>query len=559
MATRRVIVELRYNPGLADTAFAGGPGGRLDPESVPRLDGVTFDERFPPTALPGREPGTRAESSYVSCPVDRLVEPERSTYIVRAEVDERMIDALRADENVVGVFSDPPIEPIQASCPGWHVGSYHDVERLLCASGMRSIGMDGLGVLVAIVDTGINMAHLKARGKTPSLDAARSWAPEAGLPTPGDSPVDHGTMCAYDACIIAPKCTLLDIALLACSARSLTTLLSDAVRAFRHLFDVMVPPVHRWASHSMVVNNSWGMFKPSFDFPPGGPGNYSDNPNHPFNRIVGDLEWAGADILFAAGNCGPECPDSRCEVTSNTIYGANGHPSVLCVAGVDTSQTRLGYSSVGPGRLTRAKPDVSGYTHFRGSGVYPSDGGTSAATPVVAGVVAAVRSKRPYRPGNPATHPAAIRALITSTAEDLGPAGFDFEHGFGVVNGCALLRRFAPLHFFTFCERYPALCVGGTPTREALRPVRLDAQMGGGAMRPADPPPRMLGVEEAPGEFWSSEAGTAGPDEDLRPLPTASELAYLSGYLDASRGRDEGPRPRPGGRGGCSCGGNPGA
>jgi hypothetical protein len=136
-------------------------------------------------------------------------------------------------------------------------------------------------------------------------------------------------MCAYDVCIAAPRCTLLDIALLRSTA---TDFLSDAIRAFRHLIDIMLAPLRPWNTRSLVVNNSWGMYSTAGDFPPGDPGNYSDNPNHPFNRIVGDLERAGADILFAAGNCGPPCPSMFCQqdangnfITANTIYGANGH------------------------------------------------------------------------------------------------------------------------------------------------------------------------------------------------------------------------------------------
>ena len=145
----------------------------------------------------------------------------------------------------------------------------------------------------------------------------------------------------------------------------------------------------------MVVSNSWGMFSPHWDFPVGHPGNYSDNPAHPFNVIVGSLEAAGADILFAAGNCGRDCPDGRCAFGPGPPGGRCAGqlpPAVLSVAGVDVKRTRAGYSSQGPGRLTAQKPDVSGYTHFAGSGVYPEDGGTSAACPVVAGVVAAIRS-----------------------------------------------------------------------------------------------------------------------------------------------------------------------
>ena len=171
------------------------------------------------------------------------------------------------------------------------------------------------------------------------------------------------------------------------------------------------------------------MFHPSWDFPVGHPGNYSDNANHPFNRIVGTLERAGADILFAAGNCGRECPDGRCQGLTNAgVFGANSHPQVTCVAGVDTSRQRVGYSTSGPGRLMRSKPDVCGYTHFAGSGVFAADGGTSAATPVVAGLVAAVRTRLPYEASKVATHPAAMRWLLMRTADDLGTAGFDFDH-----------------------------------------------------------------------------------------------------------------------------------
>ena len=264
-----------------------------------------------------------------------------------------------------------------------------------------------------------------------------------------------------------------------------------------------------------MVNNSWGMFHPSWDLPPGDPGNYSDNPNHPFNLAVRDLERTGADILFAAGNCGANCPDPRCGgVTNRTIYGANDHPSVLCVAGVDTTETRVGYSSIGPGRLTANKPDISGYTHFRGSGIYQADGGTSAATPVVAGVLAAARSKRPYDPGNPATHPAAIRSLVVSTAKDLVPPGYDLQHGFGVVNGCELHRRLAP------------------------RPPTLDILE------------RLGKAEEYPvsAETYGPAFGETTVASGQTPDP--AEIAYSIGYRDGLRAQSSKTEH---GTGGCSC------
>ena len=211
-------------------------------------------------------------------------------------------------------------------------------------------------------------------------------------------------------------------------------LLSDAVQSYGKLRTILaaMPATKR----AMVISNSWGMFSPTWDFPPGHPGNYSDNPAHPFNVIVASLETDGADILFAAGNCGRDCPDGRCSIgTARPICGANSHPAVISVAGVDVTKARVGYSSQGPGRLSGQKPDLTTYTHFVGSGVYPEDGGTSAACPVAAGVVAAIRSK--YPAGR--LSPMQLRTLLFRTAQDRGGLGFDYDYGWGVLDSVALL------------------------------------------------------------------------------------------------------------------------
>ena len=421
MATRNVIVEYRAAPELDRQATSSASSLDAGPlEHLLAVDGIAFDLDFAPVRLPATGPYEPAEPGEPGPAV--VVDPSPS----------------RAHDAVAGVFSDPVVERCLTCLDSAAVGADTDVERLLGVASLLDCELDGEGVVVAICDAGLNIEYLNSKGKRPTFWAEGSWGYDGRLPL-GAMPVDHGTMCAFDACIAAPACTLVDIALLRPLAGGLQGVLSDAVRAYSHLRDLLTGPLRPAGLKGLVVSNSWGMFHPSSDLPPRDPGNYSDNPNHPFNRAVAALEALGADIVFAAGNCGAQCPDSRCQdVSTNAIYGANGHPSVLSVAGVDINSERVGYSAIGPGRLADRKPDIAGYTHFKGSEVFDNDGGTSAACPVVAGAVAAVRTKRAYDAADPATSPAAIRALMTSTARDLGAAGYDYEHGYGSVDGAKL-------------------------------------------------------------------------------------------------------------------------
>lgn len=365
------------------------------------------------------------------------------SHIVRGEVDEadlpRVLQTARRS-STVNVFADPGIAPFLICGGSPPMGTAVDVAQRLGWDALQRLGMDGTGVRVAIVDTGFNLAYLQSLGVQAGFDPQLSWTLPGG-PTPGAQNVEHGTMSAFDATIAAPRCTLLDYPVLGqpsgmtspAGTPMMTGLLSDALLAFNQLLQIArdEPGV------PLVVNNSWGMFNPSWDWPVGSPGNYSDNPRHPFNLIVAALDRAGADIVFASGDCGSACPDGRCGGVTNVIYGANSSRSVLCVAGVDITGEWVGYSTQGPGLLEHLKPDIAGFTHFRGSGVFPADSGTSAAAPVVSGLLAAVRTRVP-----PAgLEPPALRDLVRNTAWRAGPPAFDFNLGWGVVNGPGLVTQ----------------------------------------------------------------------------------------------------------------------
>jgi hypothetical protein len=480
------MVELLFTPGLAATATSV-PRAPVDPKTLPDVKGVSFDMHYAPVRLPAIMRRV-ADASAFGAGMEIDPNPERASFIVRARANGRQIRALRANKAVKGVFADVVVQPLLTCGTDPPVGDDHDVETLLGVANLKNCGMDGSGVLLAVVDGGVNMGYLNKKGKNPSFSVEQSWIYDPGL-TPGAMPVGHGTLCAYNACIAAPACTILDIAALHGAPSVQDGMLSDVLKAYAHLLDIM-QQYTKGGGPSLVVTNSWGLYyPPTQDYPADDPSNYSYHAGHPFNLMVGTLEAAGADIVFAAGNCGPECPVWLCgDQVHKSIYGANGHPKVLTVGGVDTNMERVGYSSIGPAWLADKKPDICGYTHFKGSGADgDADTGTSTAAPVVAGVVAAIRSKRPYNSSLPESFPEAIRNLITSTAFDLSPSGFDYKTGYGIVDGHALWTKLCgsltdlcarnPWLCESICKYYPWICGGVQEWPQVPGPGPVEAFM----------------------------------------------------------------------------------
>ncbi|WP_342151037.1 S8/S53 family peptidase [Methylorubrum sp. SB2] len=411
----------------AAAAFTANPLG-FAMDTKPDKAGLIIDPTFSPLPIPSAQAGGIA--------LEAAGPQQAPVFVGRGTIDVDRIHEIAAEEDGVGIFADPEIGTFTVCSGNPPVGATADVARKLDTAQLLAKKLDGKGVALAIMDTGINLAHLKGRGLKPKLSRKYGWAPPGSAWTPGSYPVDHGTMCAYDALIAAPKATLLDFPILRSTTPGgsvMSGFLSDAILAYSYLLSRLQNP--SWPFRALVVNNSWGMYHPSWDFPAGHPGRYADNPNHPFNLIVGTLARAGADILFAAGNCGADCPDGQCKgVVTDTITGANAHPDVLTLAGCDIDDQRVGYSSQGPGIAGMApdKPDVTAYTHFLGSEAYGAgspDSGTSTACPVAAGCVAALRTRLAPAKEPPASLFATIRAQALGKP---GP-GWNADYGTGII------------------------------------------------------------------------------------------------------------------------------
>jgi subtilisin family serine protease len=427
----RVLIELKVPRGEAALVTAGSL-------SVP---GVRIDTDFEPVPMKrqtGGDESLRAAGAAA-----------QETVVVRATIDPSRKTELEANPNVVKVWTDGKIAPFSApdvaeyvveapagreaptfevipgmaTCPigtcdcspGTAKGNVGDVASYLGVDQIWAAGPRGDGVVVGVVDGGI-----RAQGRPTSEGGAQLARVIGGWPatswgTTAAAWGDHGMMCGTDVLGMAPNAQLYDLRISDGDA------LSDALQAFQWAINQ-----HMTDGTPQVLTNSWGMFQQ------GWAPDYTTNPNHPFTRKVLEAIDEGILVLFAAGNCGATCPDGRCGPDTGpgkSIWGANGHPRVITVGAVNKNEQFVGYSSQGPAALDPNKPDFCSITHF--TGYFTSDSGTSAATPIAAGVVALLKQAKP------AATQDQVKQALKSTAKDIGPAGFDQHSGAGILRAKA--------------------------------------------------------------------------------------------------------------------------
>jgi len=463
-------VTPRASPLAADAALlAGNEEAAADLAKI----GVVVDWSWPTVALGGSSgdgptlagrPRFELIRDTVNWMTDALPfevpewsRPRRRTVLFRADmpVEEdatKLLDVVDEHVGVVGVFQDPPIALAERKWSDDAVGTVRDAAERYGVEALHDRNLRGQGITVVLVDAGINIDYLLQRGRSHRLDPLLSYVRPGEQRKPFAFAPGHGTLAAFQVGIGAPD-----------------ALLADQAAIGEADSDGDEPPMHAWLSdiapgyqlvrehlrrreateRTLVISNSWAMLDPDWDFPviqaellrgseQNEPQNFSDNPGHPFNRLVQEVVGLGADVVFAAGNCGQPHPVAACQfgLDSQPICGANSLPEVTTVGAVACDGERLGYSSQGPGRLAYEKPDVCGYSHYEGSGVHHADWGTSTACPAVAGIVAAVRS----RWSSADLSPEDLRAAVTRSAQRAAGAGHSPDVGWGVVDAEGLIK-----------------------------------------------------------------------------------------------------------------------
>ncbi|MBL7923756.1 MAG: S8 family serine peptidase [Bacteroidia bacterium] len=150
-----------------------------------------------------------------------------------------------------------------------------------------------------------------------------------------------------------------------------------------------------------------------------------------------------------SGNCGYGAGASWGNITGGYKQGKN----VVACGNLDALEVLDPSSSRGPSSDGRIKPDICSNGRDQMStdenNTYQVGGGTSAASPGVAGIFAQLYQAYKELTGAPNPPAALIKASLLNTAEDIGNPGPDFIYGWGRVNALRALRTLEDNRYLT--------------------------------------------------------------------------------------------------------------
>ncbi len=311
--------------------------------------------------------------------------------VLAVEVPVNSLQGLLKNPNVVGVEYDVEFQALGKP------GSSQPAQKL--PWGIDKIDADlangtGAGVKVCVVDTGIDKDHPDLQK---NIVGGKNFVAKGAVvdPTKWDDDNGHGThvagtIAAVDNMVgvvgVAPQASLLAAKVL---NRQGSGYISDIIAGIDYCV----------TSGADVVSMSLG----------------SNSDVQALHNAVDNAYANGVLLVAAAGN------DYGGTVSYPAAYG-----SVVAVSATDSNNNLASFSNVGS-QVELAAPGVNILSTWKDGG-YNTISGTSMATPHVSGVAAlAIQA-------NPLLSNVEIRALLQSTADDLGAVGRDNLFGYGLVD-----------------------------------------------------------------------------------------------------------------------------
>jgi len=307
---------------------------------------------------------------------------------IAAKLPEQAINKIKKNPSVAYVEMDGEVHALEETLP-WGVDRI-DAEIVHAYN-------KGLGVKVAIIDTGIDKDHpdLQANIKGGvNFVSNPYWRPAD--PEKWDDDNGHGTHCAGIAAAVdneegvigvAPEAHLYGVKVL---DRTGSGYVSDVIAGIEWSI----------ANGMQVISMSLG----------------SGSDISSLHDACDDAYGAGIVVVAAAGNSGPD---------DNTVIYPAKYDSVIAVSATNSDDSLADFSSRGP-EVELAAPGVSIYSTIPGG--YDTKSGTSMACPHVTGTAALVIAS------DSSLSNVDVRQRLQGTAEDLGDSGEDNLYGHGLVD-----------------------------------------------------------------------------------------------------------------------------
>lgn len=325
---------------------------------------------------------------------------------------------------------------------GYSFATRPHAERLIDAQALQEDELTGDGVNILVIDQGIDKDYVNALGGVGTYGGG--FGLEIGgvlvrQPGTADAPYvktqrEHGSMMVRSLLALAPEARIWDLPMIppqiadVPTFADLATLAIFAVRSLKTCVDEPWIVVNAWGIDDRFGEDVWG--------------DYSNNEHHALNVEYG-LLGEQHDVVFAAGNSGQFYPDQEAgpydRGPGNSILGANGHRHVTSVGAVRTDALWIGSSSQGPGPTTfspgadrvNEKPDLCAPSYF----MEPQDaglrsGGTSAASAITAGALAALRQRWPVADVSTTE----MREALRAGARRIWHSGWNGRMGAGILN-----------------------------------------------------------------------------------------------------------------------------
>ncbi|MFK7774362.1 MAG: S8 family serine peptidase [Saprospiraceae bacterium] len=287
------------------------------------------------------------------------------------------------------------------------------VQRVNMISKGPGDGYDGAGVMLGLADDG-GVSHVDFKGRLTDFTAN-----EGGT---------HGDMTAG----------------LAIGAGNINPLgMGMATGADLNLYDFNGSNNNPPVTNAIANFNTYGQVISSTSYSESSGAQYTERSNFVDNQLYNNNQLLH---FFSAGNSSSSnsSPVYGGILASNGGYfgnitgGTKAAKNTIAVANMLYNDVRVGSSSRGPTADGRVKPDISahgnGNLSLDPNNQYGAGGGTSAAAPSTAGTVAMLYDA--YRDLNSGANPngGLIKATILNTADDIGRAGPDYDHGWGRIH-----------------------------------------------------------------------------------------------------------------------------